>query len=818
MKVALSNTKWQLLLLAAPLVLILAIAIATSGMSGAADAAYGGYGCGAYTPCDQAPPASYGLGNELLYVANGDASDVLVIDANTMRKVDTIPVPDADPGGDAWEIHGMVPSPDRTSVYAVGALSGTSADVTMYEIDTATKNVVRTIGPMYSSNVGYCGIEYDRNDENSNLIYATNMGTPLLGPSGSVGGWQEVDISTGTVGRYIPTDANGNGESSTCGVSWDAGGTHGYAGLMFDAPSSETSMDWPGATTLTYNASSGTPGISYHQSTVDKERGLLFQSGGNGHVLDVFDISGGNPVLIGTIDLAALTGVPSAEPHGPEISAANSDVLYVNTRQVPNPDPSGGTVLAIDVSDVNAPVLIGGYVGTNKSSCGVFADADKSLYYSHADPSGTGSETLLVANGNDSDVLVADVASMSWVDSINIPDADPAGNAWEIHGMIPSPDRTSVYAVGALSGTSADVTMYQVNSANDDVVRTIGPLYGSNVGYCGIEYDRNDESSNLVYATNMGTPLLGPVDSVGGWQEVDISTGTVGRFINTDANGNGESSTCGVAWDSSGTHGYAGLMFDAPSSETDMDWPGATTMNYNASSGTPGISYHQNTVAKDRGLLFQSGGTGGVLDVFDIGGGNPVLVGTIDLVALTGAPTTEPHGPEISSIDENILYVNVRQVPSPHPSGGSVLVIDVSDVTAPVLLGTIQGTNEGSCGVFAMSTASWNPGQPALSLNMDAVYWSSVADYNNRILSVDYTVSNAGPDAKDVTIAGTVDSGGVTSVNTPSLASDIASGGGHTYIVEYHVPVGVVVFTSTVYATAQSGATIYDYPGPYPGP
>ena len=176
------------------------------------------------------------------------------------------------------------------------------------------------------------------------------------------------------------------------------------------------------------------------------------------------------------------------------------------------------------------------------------------------------------------------------------------------------------------------------------------------------------------------------------------------------------------------------------------------------------------------------------------------------------------YGPEISSIDENILYVNVRQVPSPNPSGGSLLVIDVSDVTAPVLLGTIQGTNESSCGVFAMSTASWNPGQPALSLTRGTVYWASVADYNNRILSVDYSIGNAGPDAKDVTIAGTVNTGGVTSVNTPSLAGDIAGGGSGAYIVEYYVPVGVVAFSTTVYATAQSGATIYDYPGPYPGP
>jgi len=446
-----------------------------------------------------------------------------------------------------------------------------------------------------------------------------------------------------------------------------------------------------------------------------------------------------------------------------------------------------------------ADAAYGGY------GCGAYVPCDQAPPASY----GLGNELLYVANGNASDILVIDANTMRQVDTIPVPDADGSGTAWEVHGMVPSKDRSSMYAVGALSGTSADITMYEIDTATKSLKRTIGPLTGSNVGYCGFEYDRNDENSNLVYTTNMATPLMGSTNSVGGWQEVDISTGTVGRFIPTDANGNGESSTCGVSWDASGTHGYAGLMFDAPSSETEMDWPGATTLTYNPSSGTPGISYHQNTVAKSRGLLFQSGGTGNVLDVFDISTGSPILVGTIDLVALTGAPNAEPHGPEISSVDENILYLNARQVPD--SSGGSLLVIDVSNVTAPKLLGTIQGTNDASCGVFAMSTASWNPGQPALSLSLGAVYWASMADYTNSILSVDFNIANGGPDAKDVTITGTSNSGGVTSVNTPSLPQDIATAGFGTFTVEYYIPSGVTAFGTTVHASAQSGATIYSY-------
>ncbi|MCL5883226.1 MAG: hypothetical protein M1539_04535, partial [Actinobacteria bacterium] len=159
-----------------PLALLIVVAIATSGAISAGSAQYFVY--------HQAPPTADGLANQLLYVAGGTQSDVKVIDVGTMSVVDKIPVP-VQPSGLAglgmnWEVHGVVPSQDRSSIYAVGALSGgylASAPYQMYNISTSTKAVIRSIplGDSATNPVGYCGLEYNLNDESSNEIIAASM-------------------------------------------------------------------------------------------------------------------------------------------------------------------------------------------------------------------------------------------------------------------------------------------------------------------------------------------------------------------------------------------------------------------------------------------------------------------------------------------------------------------------------------------------------------------------------------------------------------------------------------------------------------------
>ncbi|MBK5225578.1 MAG: hypothetical protein JJD96_03275 [Thermoleophilia bacterium] len=47
---------------------------------------------------------------------------------------------------------------------------------------------------------------------------------------------------------------------------------------------------------------------------------------------------------------------------------------------------------------------------------------------------------------------------------------------------------------------------------------------------------------------------------------------------------------------------------------------------------------------------------------------------------------------------------------------------------------------------------------------------------------------------------------------------DIAAGGSTAITLQYNVPVSTTGFMTTTYATAQNGATVYNYPGPGPYP
>ncbi|GBE58148.1 hypothetical protein BMS3Abin01_01079 [bacterium BMS3Abin01] len=444
---------------------------------------------------------------------------------------------------------------------------------------------------------------------------------------------------------------------------------------------------------------------------------------------------------------------------------------------------------------------------------------------------GVSDQLLYIANGDDSNVAIIDVGTMNIVDYVPVPRAPDGllpglGMHWEIHGVVPSNDRASIYAVGALSGDANSSDLYQVDIATGTEIRRI-PMTGSLVGYCGLEYDVNDTTSDNLVAADMAagpgvaasleaaySPAAGgplppgtlPVTQ-GGWQENSLSTGTATNHISTDFDGDGESSTCGISWNAAGTVGYASLMWDAANSVT-IDWAGTKTAT-GENPALPGAVIHQNTAAKSRDLLFVTGGTSGVLEVVDMT--TNATVGTIDMTLLTNSVTAEPHGVEIVPGEDNLLYVMVRQVPDPYPGGATVMLLDITSPLAPVVKGSVQGLNEAACGIYVMEKTAWNPGQPALSLSMGTVYWATMADYTNGILSVDFGIANAGPDAKDVTITGTVNSAGVASVNTPSLPQNIATAGSAAYTVEYHIPSGVIAFSTTVHATAQSGATIYSY-------
>ncbi len=111
---------------------------------------------------------------------------------------------------------------------------------------------------------------------------------------------------------------------------------------------------------------------------------------------------------------------------------------------------------------------------------------------------------------------------------------------------------------------------------------------------------------------------------------------------------------------------------------------------------------------------------------------------------------------------------------------------------------------------------------PTLGLSRQSVYWASVADYDNGILSVDYAVDSFFDVFHGLVVA-TSTSNAVVSI-TP-LPVDIGetinagAGGSLPVTLRYAIPPGVSNFLSTTYASADDvcGNTYY-YPGPPPGP
>jgi hypothetical protein len=92
--------------------------------------------------------------------------------------------------------------------------------------------------------------------------------------------------------------------------------------------------------------------------------------------------------------------------------------------------------------------------------------------------------------------------------------------------------------------------------------------------------------------------------------------------------------------------------------------------------------------------------------------------------------------------------------------------------------------------------------------------------YVNRELSVDFVMDNtAGPDAYNVEVVGTIDTGGVWSKNTPLTVGNIPTGGTAGTTLVYHVPIGILGFNTTVYATAEDQhGNLFEYPAAYPAP
>lgn len=112
-------------------------------------------------------------------------------------------------------------------------------------------------------------------------------------------------------------------------------------------------------------------------------------------------------------------------------------------------------------------------------------------------------------------------------------------------------------------------------------------------------------------------------------------------------------------------------------------------------------------------------------------------------------------------------------------------------------------------------------GRPDLRLSLVNVYWASYEAYLSGILSVDYSLADAGAVAAlDVQALGTINTSGVTDASTlPLSVGNITAGASAPFTLLYNIPPGAGSFRSTVYLTAENNlGLVYNYPGPFPGP
>jgi len=110
-------------------------------------------------------------------------------------------------------------------------------------------------------------------------------------------------------------------------------------------------------------------------------------------------------------------------------------------------------------------------------------------------------------------------------------------------------------------------------------------------------------------------------------------------------------------------------------------------------------------------------------------------------------------------------------------------------------------------------------GAPAIRLSQNGSYWASFADFLNRDLSVDYSLSNdGGGDAAGMQVVYLAATNGVLPLaGVPFSVVDLPVGASSQLTLHYQVPIGVALFRATTFLTCNDLARgAYSFPGPAP--
>ncbi|MHB0914771.1 MAG: right-handed parallel beta-helix repeat-containing protein [Thermoleophilia bacterium] len=108
--------------------------------------------------------------------------------------------------------------------------------------------------------------------------------------------------------------------------------------------------------------------------------------------------------------------------------------------------------------------------------------------------------------------------------------------------------------------------------------------------------------------------------------------------------------------------------------------------------------------------------------------------------------------------------------------------------------------------------------RPEITLTRRDVFWMSMADYNKRHLSVAFQIDSLFDVYWDLTLEGTLNSGGVIGLSELGPLEVIINSTSPDLTLKYEVPQGVSSFKTTVYVnTNDACGNVYKYPGPWPG-
>ena len=106
-----------------------------------------------------------------------------------------------------------------------------------------------------------------------------------------------------------------------------------------------------------------------------------------------------------------------------------------------------------------------------------------------------------------------------------------------------------------------------------------------------------------------------------------------------------------------------------------------------------------------------------------------------------------------------------------------------------------------------------------LTWSFGRAYWADYSDYQDRVLSVDYDLSNNGSmDAFAVRVLDSVNTNAVILIPVLPPPLDLAAASAGPLTLKYIVPPGVSLFKSATYVTAADACdNSFSYPGPSPG-